>query len=211
MSLNNRFITIEGTEGAGKSTAMNCLKDWFQSRAVTPIITREPGGTPLSEEIRSLLLAHREEAVAPKTELLLMYASRVQLTEGTIKPALANGEWVISDRYNDASFAYQGVGRALGVELLQTLDDWSLEGFKPGHTLFLDLPVDIGMKRAGQRGELDRFEREDIEFFERVRQGYLQRAEADPERFIVINAALSIENVKQQIIAALDERLSSEF
>ena len=211
MSLNNRFITIEGTEGAGKSTAMSCLKAWFESRSVTPIITREPGGTPLAEEIRNILLAHRDEAVAAKTELLLMYASRVQLTEGTIKPALMNGEWVISDRYNDASFAYQGVGRALGLDLLQTLDNWSLDGFKPGHTLFLDLPVNVGIQRAGQRGELDRFEREDIEFFERVRQGYLRRADNDPERFIVIDAAQSIEDVKQQIIVELDARLSHEF
>ena len=210
-TLNNRFITIEGTEGAGKSTALKCMHSWFQEKGVTPVITREPGGTPISEEIRSLLLAVREESVAPKTELLLMYASRVQHTEGLIKPTLENGGWVISDRYNDASFAYQGTGRALGASSLQELDDWSLNGFKPGHTLFLDLPVNIGMERAGQRGALDRIEKEDIEFFERVRNGYLERAKQDPERFIVIDASQSISDVEQQIITALNERLADEF
>ncbi len=208
---NHRFISIEGTEGAGKSTAIRCLQSWFEERQVTPVITREPGGTPLAEEIRALLLAHRDESVAAKTELLLMYASRVQHTEGTIKPALEQGQWVISDRFNDASFAYQGTGRALGSDSLETLDTWALSGFKPGHTLFLDLPVDVGIQRAGHRGALDRIEKENLAFFERVRNGYLERAKADPERFIIIDASKSIAEVEQQIIAALDERLAHDF
>ena len=212
MELNNRrFISFEGTEGAGKSTAINCLKQWFNERGVDPIISREPGGTPLAEEIRSMLLAHRDEAVDQHTELLLMYASRVQHVEVKIKPALERGDWVISDRFNDASFAYQGTGRAIGEAKLAKLDDWALDGFKPGLTFFLDLPVSVGMERAGQRGELDRFEQEDLDFFERVREGYLRRAEQDPERFVIVDAALSIPEVEEQVVTILEQRYSDEF
>lgn len=205
--LHNRFISVEGSEGAGKSTSIDCIKGWFESRGIHPLMTREPGGTPLAEEIRNLLLAHRDESVHAQTELLLMYASRVQHTEVVIKPALDNGQWVISDRYNDASFAYQGTGRSLGAEMLSELDNWALRGFKPAMTFFLDLPVEVGMQRAGQRGELDRFEKEELDFFERVRQGYLDRASQDPERFIVIDAAKTIPEVQSQIINALEQRV----
>ena len=210
-SLNYRFITIEGTEGAGKSTALNCMRHWFEAKGVEPVISREPGGTPLAEEIRDLLLAHRDEDVDEHTELLLMYASRVQHTECKIKPALRAGQWVISDRFNDASFAYQGSGRDIGFTELSKLDDWALSGFKPGLTFFLDLPVALGMERAGERGALDRFEKETLEFFERVRSGYLKRAEQDPERFVLIDAAQSIADVEQQIINALDTRFADAF
>ncbi len=208
---NRRFITIEGSEGAGKSTAIECMRSWFESKGIIPILTREPGGTPLAEEIRDLLLAHRDETVDPHTELLLMYASRVQHTEIKIKPALEEGRWVISDRFNDASFAYQGTGRDIGFSQLQKLDEWALGGFKPGLTLFLDLPVATGMQRAGMRGDLDRFENENLSFFERVRDGYLQRANTDPERFVIIDAAQSIDDVERQIITVLEERCGDEL
>jgi dTMP kinase len=205
--MTKRFITVEGTEGAGKSTSLEYMRSWFQERGIEPLMTREPGGTPLAEQIRDLLLSHREETVASDAELLLMYAARVQHTEAVIKPALADGRWVISDRYNDASFAYQGTARGLGMERLQALDDWSLQGFKPQLTLFFDLPVEVGMARAGKRSDPDRFEKESMAFFERVREGYLARAEAEPDRFVIIDSNQTIKGVQQQIARVLETRL----
>lgn len=201
MSINKtgKFITIEGTEGVGKSTNIAFIKRWFESKNISLMHTREPGGTPFAEEIRELLLANRDEVVDAKSELLLMYAARAQHVSQKIKPALEQGQWVLCDRFSDASFAYQGAGRALGLEKLVELDQWVLEGFKPDLTILLDLPVEIGLSRAQERGPVDRFEQEKIEFFEQVRQGYLQIAQQEPERVKIVDASGSLEQVQRQI------------
>jgi len=172
-------------------------------------MTREPGGTSFAEEIREVLLANRKEPVAPDSELLLMYAARVQHCQHLIIPNLKAGNWVISDRFNDASFAYQGTARGLDISRLQALDNWSLQGFKPDLTLFLDISVELGLKRAGQRSKPDRFEEEDIHFFEEVRRGYLQRAENEPERIKIIDASGSIEQVQSRIARVLETTIDS--
>ncbi|MHC9510433.1 dTMP kinase [Kangiella sp. M94] len=194
-----KFITIEGTEGVGKSTNIAFIKAWFEAKNISLLHTREPGGTPLAEEIRELLLSQREEAVDAKSELLLMYAARAQHVSQKIKPALEQGQWVLCDRFSDASFAYQGAGRALGLDKLVALDQWVLEGFKPDLTILLDLPVEVGLSRAQERGPIDRFEEEKVEFFEQVRNGYLQIAQQEPDRVKIVDARGSLEEVQQQI------------
>ncbi len=199
------FITLEGSEGAGKSTSLRFIKNWFEARGIKPVMTREPGGTPLAEEIRTILLANRDEPVSADSELLLMYAARVQHCQQFIIPQLNQGKWVISDRFNDASFAYQGTARGLDIDRIKSLDDWSLQGFKPDLTLFLDISVELGLKRAGERSAPDRFEEEDIAFFDNVRQGYLARAINDPLRVKVIDASGAIEQVQARINTVLDD------
>ncbi|MRX26899.1 dTMP kinase [Kangiella sp. HZ709] len=206
MSKAGKFITIEGTEGVGKSTNIAFITQWLSDKGIEIMHSREPGGTPLAEEIRELLLNKRDEQVDSRTELLLMFAARCQHVSQKIRPALDAGHWVLSDRFTDASYAYQGAGRELGFERLEELDDWSLQGFKPDLTIMLDLPIEIGLERAEQRGEKDRFESEQIEFFKRVRDGYLAIAKAEPERMKVIDATGSIKQVQQQI-----EKVLSEF
>lgn len=199
-----QFITVEGTEGVGKSTNMAFVKSWLEAKGHKVIHTREPGGTPLAEEIRELLLSKREEVVDSHTELLLMFAARCQHVYQKIKPALEQGTWVLCDRFTDASFAYQGAGRGLGFDKLKELEAWSLQGFKPDLTLLLDLPVEVGLERAKNRGPADRFETEKVEFFTRVREGYLAIAGAEPERMKVIDAKGSIEQVQEQIEQSLE-------
>lgn len=198
-STKGRFITVEGTEGVGKSTNMAYVKQWLESKGHEVIHTREPGGTPFAEEIRELLLSKREEKVNSQTELLLMFAARCQHVYQKIQPALERGAWVLCDRFTDASFAYQGAGRDLGFEKLRQLEAWSLQGFKPDLTLMLDLPIEVGLERARKRGPVDRFEEEKIEFFKKVRQGYLDIAATEPERMKVINAEGTLEEVQLQI------------
>ncbi len=200
-----KFITIEGTEGVGKSTNIAFIKAWLAGKNIDIIHTREPGGTPLGEEIRELLLAKRDESVDSRTELLLMFAARCQHVSKKIQPALEQGQWVLSDRFTDASFAYQGFGRELGLERLNQLAAWSLGGFKPDLTIMLDLPIEVGLERAEKRGEKDRFESEQIDFFKRVRDGYLSIAKAEPNRMKVIDATGSIEQVQAQIEKVLIE------
>ena len=201
------FITIEGSEGAGKSTSLQFIKAWFEARNICPVMTREPGGTPFAEEIRNLLLARRDEIVASDTELLLMYAARVQHCQKFIIPQLEQGNWVISDRFNDASFAYQGTARGLDIDRITTLDKWCLGDFKPDLTLFLDISVELGLQRAGQRSAPDRFEEEEVKFFEKVRHGYLLRAEAEPERIKIIDASGSIEQVQARLAQVLESSI----
>lgn len=204
-SKQGKFITIEGTEGVGKSTNIAFITEWLADKGIDILHTREPGGTPLAEEIRELLLAKRDETVDSRTELLLMFAARCQHVANKIRPALEQGQWVLSDRFTDASFAYQGFGRELGFERLSELEQWSLQGFKPDLTIMLDLPIEIGLERAEKRGEKDRFESEQIEFFQRVRDGYLEIARTEPERMKVIDATGSIEQVQKQIEKVLQE------
>lgn len=198
------FITIEGTEGVGKSTNIAFITEWLANKGIDIVHTREPGGTPLAEEIRELLLAKRDEHVDSRTELLLMFAARCQHVATKIQPALEQGQWVLSDRFTDASFAYQGFGRELGFERLEALESWSLQGFKPDLTIMLDLPIEVGLTRAEQRSEKDRFESEQIDFFNRVRDGYLTIAEKEPHRMKVIDATGSIEQVQKQIEKVLE-------
>jgi len=198
------FLSLEGSEGAGKSTSLKFIKQWFANHDIDLIVTREPGGTPFAEEIRNLLLANREEKVASDAELLLMYASRAQHCQQFIIPHLNKGHYVISDRFNDASFAYQGFGRGLDLQRLTALDQWCLGDFKPDLTLFLDISVELGLKRAGDRSTPDRFEVEDITFFDNVRKGYLERAKNEPDRIKVIDASGSIQEVQSRLAAVLE-------
>jgi dTMP kinase len=194
-----KFLTIEGTEGVGKSTNLAFVADWLRARGIEVIVTREPGGTPLAEEIRSLLLSKREESVDETAELMLVFAARAQHLAQVIKPALARGAWVLSDRFTDATYAYQGGGRGLSKSTIEQLEQLVQGDLRPDLTLILDIDVELGLHRARQRGELDRFESETIEFFERVRTAYRQRAEAASERYAVVDAGQELIAVQADI------------
>jgi dTMP kinase len=194
------FITFEGIEGVGKTTQLQFAADLLEKAGIPYLKTREPGGTPLGEEIRAILLAHRAEPVVPITELLLMFAARVQHLETVIKPALKKGLWVLCDRFTDASYAYQGGGRSISLETIATLERISLENFKPDHVFLLDAPVAIGFARVQKRGiAQDRFESEKSAFFERIRKGYLARAAIDLKRYSIIDATQALAEVQSQI------------
>lgn len=203
-----QFISIEGLEGAGKSTQRDVLANWVASRFGPPLVTREPGGTVMAEQIREVLLAHHDEPVDLWTELLLMFAARRQHLSTAIQPALARGQWVVSDRFTDASYAYQGGGRGIPWDHIVELERRVLDGFHPDLTLWLDCPAEVGLSRARQRGDLDRFETEDIAFFERCRAGYERRCQEEPQRIIRLDAAGSIESVSAALIQALEARYS---
>ena len=199
-----RFITIEGGEGAGKSTAQRFIADRLAERGITVVQTREPGGTPLAEAIRQTLLSIDGEAPVEMTELLLVFAARAQHLAKVIEPALSNGKWVLSDRFTDATYAYQGAARGLSTATILNLEQLVQSGRKPDKVLILDLPPEIGMARARSRGELDRFEREDHDFYERVRAGYLARAKAMPERYSVIDAGQGLPQVESALTAEIE-------
>lgn len=202
-----RFITLEGTEGVGKSTNLQFIQTMLEQHRIDYQLTREPGGTPLAEEIRELLLANRDERVADDAELLLVFAARAQHLERVIRPALDSGRWILCDRFTDATFAYQGGGRGLDTDFISRLEGMVQRGLQPDLTILLDLPVEIGLARASQRAELDRFENEKVAFFEQVRQAYLARAAAEPERFAVIDASGTLDQVQQQIRTVLEQFL----
>ncbi|HHK8501351.1 TPA: dTMP kinase [Vibrio parahaemolyticus] len=205
------FIVVEGLEGAGKSTAIKTVLDTLKQAGIENIVnTREPGGTSLAEKMRALVKEeHEGEELKDMTELLLLYAARVQLVENVIKPALANGQWVVGDRHDLSSQAYQGGGRQIDASLMKNLRDTTLGDFKPAFTLYMDIDPRIGLERARGRGELDRIEKMDISFFERTRERYLEIANADPS-IVVINAEQSIEEVSRDIQDALNEWLSRQ-
>ncbi|EGQ8178449.1 TPA: dTMP kinase [Vibrio parahaemolyticus] len=205
------FIVVEGLEGAGKSTAIKTVLDTLKQAGIENIVnTREPGGTPLAEKMRALVKEeHEGEELKDMTELLLLYAARVQLVENVIKPALANGQWVVGDRHDLSSQAYQGGGRQIDASLMKNLRDTTLGDFKPAFTLYMDIDPRIGLERARGRGELDRIEKMDISFFERTRERYLEIANVDPS-IVVINAEQSIEEVSRDIQDALNEWLSRQ-
>jgi len=206
--MKGKFITIEGSEGAGKSTALNYVRDFFAPQFPT-LTTREPGGTQIAESIREVLLhPSSKESILPETELLLMFAARAQHLHHCIIPELEAGKWVICDRYIDASYAYQGGGRRLNHAWIHFLDQMVAAGVQPDLTLLLDLPVQLGFERAAKRGEIkDRIESEKIDFFERVRSAYLDRAKQDPRRIKVIDASQPLEIVHQQISSVLNQFL----
>ncbi|HHX8467551.1 TPA: dTMP kinase [Vibrio diabolicus] len=205
------FIVVEGLEGAGKSTAIKTVLDTLKAAGIENIVnTREPGGTPLAEKMRALVKEeHEGEELKDMTELLLLYAARVQLVENVIKPALANGQWVVGDRHDMSSQAYQGGGRQIDASLMKNLRDTTLGDFKPAFTLYMDIDPRIGLERARGRGELDRIEKMDISFFERTRERYLEIAHADPS-IIIINAEQAIEDVARDIRDALNEWLARQ-
>lgn len=197
--MSGRFITVEGIEGAGKSTQLAVIRECLLRAGHAVIMTREPGGTALGEEIRSLLLAHRQEGMALDTETLLMFAARAEHLDRVIRPALAAGQWVLCDRFTDATYAYQGGGRGLSAARIAALEDWVQGALRPDLTLLFDLPVAVGLQRVGQRGAADRFEREALEFFERVRAAYLERAAADPGRYRIVAADAPLGEVRAEI------------
>jgi dTMP kinase len=197
-----RLLTLEGGEGAGKSTLLAGLRAWLTAAGIDPVFTREPGGTPLGEAVRTLVLdpAH---GVCAEAELLLVFAARAQHVRDVIEPALAAGRWVVSDRFTDASFAYQGGGRGQPFERIEELAGWAAMGLRPDVTLLLDLSVSTGRERVAGRGEADRIEAEADGFFERVRAVYRERAQAEPDRFHLLDASASPEVVLAAAIAAI--------
>lgn len=206
--MKGRFITLEGGEGVGKTTNIRYIEELIKAAGKTLIRTREPGGTPLAESVRGLLLDPAHQGMHPDCELLLMFAARAEHLDKVIRPALERGDWVLCDRFTDATYAYQGYGRGLSLERIAELEQLVQGGLRPDLTLLLDVPVEIGMERAGNRSDPDRFEQENLAFFERIRQGYLSRARAEPERFAVIDAGLALEAVQAGIQAALNRLLS---
>lgn len=198
-----RFITLDGIDGAGKSTNLAVMKAWFEKHKLPVLFTREPGGTPAGEALREILLNPATQ-VGLRTETLLMFAARQQHLETVILPALKNGTHVVSDRFTDATFAYQGGGRGVPLQDIATLEHWVQGDFRPDLTLLLDVPLEVSMARINQTREKDRFEQEEAEFFNRVREVYLQRANEQPERYAVIDSSQSLDAVKNQIETALD-------
>lgn len=193
------FITLEGPEGAGKSTNREYLAARLREQGLDVVLTREPGGTPLAEKIRELLLSPSDEVMHADTELLLVFAARAQHLAQVIRPALADGAVVLCDRFTDATYAYQGGGRGLPVDRIATLEQFVQDDLRPDLTLVFDLPVEVGLARAAARGRLDRFEQEGQAFFEAVRRAYLDRAAAAPQRYTLLDASQSLANVQQAL------------
>jgi len=202
-----RFITLEGSEGAGKSTLARTVCKWLESNQRMVVLTREPGGTPVAEELRKLLLDTRNRGLCDTAELLMMFASRAQHVNELIVPSLKAGSDVVCDRFSDASYAYQGGGRRMGFEVIEALEGIVHPNLQPDLTLLFDLPAQVGLERANKRGSPDRFENERMAFFHRVRKAYLRRAKAHPGRFAIIRANQSLSKVKADTLAALEERL----
>ncbi|MGF2685119.1 dTMP kinase [Marinobacter sp. DUT-3] len=205
MSQRGQFITFEGTEGVGKSTQLETAAQTLRTLGVEFIVTREPGGTPMAEAIRELLLAPRDEPVNDMTELLLMFAARAQHLHTRILPELEAGRWVLCDRFTDATFAYQGGGRGVPAERIALLENLVQGEVRPDRVILLDAPVETGMTRARHRGELDRFEREAVDFFQRIRDTYLERAAADPDRYQVVDAGRSLDEVTGDVTRRITE------
>ena len=194
--IKGKFITFEGVDGAGKSTHLEWFTEKLRQRGVDVLLTREPGGTPLGEKLRNILL---NQSMLAETEALLMFAARCEHVEQVIKPALLRGSWVVSDRFSDASFAYQGGGRGVPAEKLEVLENWVHAGFQPDLTLLFDLSVEVARNRLSNNADLDRFENEKDAFFEKVRQAYLDRCEKYPERFTLIDASKTPDEVKKDL------------
>jgi dTMP kinase len=202
-----KFIVLEGGEGAGKSTHARSLKDWLEQRGRKVLLTREPGGSPLAEAVRGLVLGDWPEGIDARTEALLIFAARAAHLHATVRPALAQGSDVICDRFVDASYAYQGIGRGLGQATIAALERLTLDGLKPDLVLLLDLDPALGIQRARSRGDANRFEAETLDFMRKVRGEYLRRAGEDPARYAVVDAAQPVEQVRAALIHAVEQRL----
>lgn len=205
-----KFITVEGGEGAGKSVNLGYIRELLEQTGIEVIFTREPGGTALGEEVRDLLLGHKHTGMAGDSELLLMFAARAEHLVQLIIPALKAGKWVLCDRFTDASYAYQGGGRGIDRGRIKVLEEWVQQGLKPDLTLLLDLSIETGLDRAGQRSEPDRFELEHHAFFERVRAAYLAIAEQEPQRVRLIDAARPLPEVRDQIRSVITAFLQQQ-
>ncbi|WP_373742092.1 dTMP kinase [Neisseria sp.] len=197
------FITLDGIDGAGKSTNLAVIRSWFERRGLPVLFTREPGGTPVGEALREILLNPATKA-GLRTETLMMFAARQQHIEDVIRPALADGVHVVSDRFTDATFAYQGGGRGVPLADIEVLEQWVQGGFRPDLTILLDVPLEVSMQRIGQTREKDRFEQEQAGFFTRVREVYLQRAAAAPQRYAVVDGNRPLKAVRDGIEKVLD-------
>ena len=206
--MTGRFITIEGTEGAGKSSNIGFVQAILEAAGKTVVLTREPGGTPLGEAIRDLLLDHRGDGMAADTELLLMFAARAEHIAHRIRPALYQGQWVLCDRFTDATYAYQGGGRGIDTERIAALEHWVQGNLRPDLTIFLDVPVDVGLARARRRSSPDRFEREERAFHEAVRVAYLRIAAREPARVQVVDATQPLARVQAGLRRVLDAFLA---
>lgn len=200
-----QFITVEGTEGVGKSTNMAFIEEWLIKSGKELIVTREPGGTELGEKLRAVLLDAKEQSMCDDTELLLMFAARSQHLQEVILPALNTGNWVLCDRFTDSTYAYQGGGRGIELSRIAQLEQWVQGALRPDMTFILDLPIDIGLERAGNRSAPDRFELEKHDFFNKVRDTFLTRAAAQPDRYSIIDASPSISDVQQSIQTVLEK------
>lgn len=194
-----KFITLEGGEGVGKTTNLSFIRQFLEKQGISVIATREPGGTVLAEKLRHSLLENQGEAISEKTELLLMFAARSQHITNVINPVLERGDWVLCDRFTDATYAYQGGGRGVDTHLIAWLEQFVQAGLQPDLTLLFDAPIELGMQRAKKRGVLDRFENEQLSFFNKVRNAYLQRAQQYPERMKILDAAQPLEKVQNDI------------
>ena len=203
------FITVEGIEGAGKSTCLALLAQRIEAARRTLLVTREPGGTPIGEALRTMLLGHRHAGMAENTELLLMFAARAEHLSSKIAPALASGTWVLCDRFTDATYAYQGGGREIARSRIAVLERWVQGDLRPDLTILLDLPVQLGLERARKRSAPDRFESETQMFFERVRDGYLDIAANDPRRVKVVDASQPLVHVTEQLEQLIDGYLAN--
>ncbi len=203
-----KFITFEGIEGVGKTTQIQLLSKYLKTKKIENIVTREPGGTNLGERIRDVLLDNNETAIDPLSELLLMFSARAQHLEEVIYPALKDNTWVLCDRFTDASYAYQGGGRGVSEAKIKKLEGIVQNKFIPNLTILLSGSIKVGMRRVAKRGKKDRFEMEEIEFFERIQQNYLNLAQANSERFVVVDAEQSIDKVALQIQAATKQRFA---
>ena len=202
-----RFITLEGIEGAGKSTVARFADEWLRARGVSVVLTREPGGTPLAERVRDLVLAPSAEPLPPQAEVLLMLAARAIHVANLIRPALERGEWIVCDRFTDATRAYQGAGRGIDAGLIERLAAFVHAGIEPDRTLLLDLPVQTGLERSKRRSAADRFQQERGPFFERVRAQYLRLAAQSPNRVRVVDASQPLARVQGEVAAALEALL----
>ncbi len=200
MADRGQFITVEGIEGAGKSTQLGVIGDFLNQQGITVVVTREPGGTELGEAVRELLLDPDNRGMSTDAELLLVFAARAEHLHKVIRPALDAGDWVLSDRFTDATFAYQGGGRGVEAARIEILEEWVQGSLRPDLTLLLDLSVEVGMARIAARGQADRFERESEAFFQRIRASYRQRADDEPQRLSRIDASGSIDAVSQAVL-----------
>ena len=203
--MTGKFITVEGIEGAGKTTCMQVVTEVIEHQGINAIHTREPGGTVLGEDLRSLLLGHKHTGMSDDAELLMMFAARAEHIAQKIQPALDDGKWVLCDRFTDATYAYQGYGRRIPLEKIAGLENWVQGELRPDLTLLMDLPVEVGMERAGKRSAPDRFESEAWDFFERIRQGYLSIAAEQPSRVKVIDASQDLPDVQAQVRVAIED------
>ena len=206
--MRGKFITIEGTEGVGKTTNMTYVQNQLEAAGIEVVVTREPGGTAIGEKIRELLLDARNSDLVDDTELLMMFAARAQHIQQVIEPALKAGKWILCDRFTDATYAYQGGGRGIEIDRIAMLESWVQGALRPDLILLLDIPVETGLTRASQRSEPDRFEQEKHAFFVKVRQCYLDRANNDTQHYRIIDASTSLELVQKHISTALKEILS---